>query len=119
MNNSLNNTANIFKALGDTTRLKIIKLIELMENNLCVGMIAQKLDVSQPAVSQHLKILKNAGLVESERIGFHIHYKINNKTLNEYGIDIMALLKTIKNEFKMNKNCELKGQKENCDNLNK
>ncbi len=119
MNNSLNYTANIFKALGDTTRLKIIKLIEMMGNNICVGMIAQKLDISQPAVSQHLKILKNAYLVESERIGFHIHYKIKNTTLNEYGINIMDLLKTISKEFKINKNCELKGEIGKCDNLNK
>ena len=119
MKNSLDNAANIFKALGDTTRLKIIKLIEIMGNNLCVGMIAQKINISQPAVSQHLKVLKNANLVESERIGFHIHYRINTEAFNNFGINIKDLLKPIKFELKNSKNCEFKGQKENCNILNK
>lgn len=95
MNNSLNETADIFKALGDPSRLKIIKLILMNGNNLCVGMIAHRLNISQPAVSQHLKILKNAGLVEGNRMGFHMHYKVNNNSLNNYGININELLNNI------------------------
>ena len=95
MSNSVNSTADIFKALGDPSRLKIIKLILLKGNNLCVGMIAHKLGISQPAISQHLKILKNAGLVEAERIGFHIHYRLKKDALNNYGVNITELLKTI------------------------
>lgn len=119
MNNSLNNTADIFKALGDPSRLKIIKLILTKGNNLCVGMIANKLGISQPAVSQHLKILKNAGLVESDRMGFHMHYSIKYNSLDSYGINITELLKNIEIKYGSNENCEHKGNNNNCDDLNK
>ena len=84
MNNSIINTANLFKALGDETRLKIIKLIALKGNNLCVGMIAKNIEISQPAVSQHLSILKKAGLVKSSRYGSIIHYKMNAGRLESF-----------------------------------
>ena len=119
MNNSLNNTADIFKALGDPSRLKIIKLILLKGNNLCVGMIANKLEISQPAISQHLKILKNAGLVEAERMGFHMHYRVKKDALDNYGINISELLKTIEINYKQDENCEYKGNIDKCDVLNK
>ena len=119
MNNSLNDTADIFKALGDPSRLKIIKLILLKGNNLCVGMIANKLEISQPAISQHLKILKNVGLVEAERMGFHMHYKIKKDSLSNYGIDITRLLNTIDIKYKQNENCENKDDNDKCDDLNK
>ena len=60
-----------------------------------------------------------ANLVESERIGFHIHYRINTEAFNNFGINIKDLLKPIKFELKNSKNCEFKGQKENCNILNK
>ena len=119
MNNSVNITADIFKALGDPSRLKIIKLILLKGNNLCVGMIAHKLEISQPAISQHLKILKNAGLVEAERIGFHIHYKVKKGALNNYGINITELLKAIEVKYKEDENCEHKDDIDKCNDLNK
>ena len=119
MNNSVDNTADIFKALGDPSRLKIIKLILLKGNNLCVGMIAHKLEISQPAISQHLKILKNAGIVEAERMGFHMHYKVKKDALDDYGINIADLLKTIEVKYTENENCEHKGDKEKCEDLNK
>ena len=119
MNNSVENTADIFKALGDPSRLKIIKLILLKGNNLCVGMIAHKLGISQPAISQHLKILKNAGLVEAERMGFHIHYRIKKDALDNYGINITELLNAINIKYKQEENCENKDNNNKCDDLNK
>ena len=112
LSKSVLETVDIFKSLGDATRLKIIKLIVLMGNNLCVGMIAHKLDISQPAVSQHLKILKNTGLVEAERMGFHMHYRVKNGALDEYGIDLNEFLKTIEFDFVVHENCK------SCDSLN-
>ena len=69
-----------FKAMGDATRFKILKL--LSENGrLCVTALANRLQVAQPTVSQHLKVLKVARLVQAERIGNHIHYQIEPTTL--------------------------------------
>ena len=75
----------IFKALGDPTRLKIIRLLASNpERSLCVGALAQRLGITQPAVSQHLKVLKNVGIVNPNRDGFRVHYTINFETLAEF-----------------------------------
>ncbi len=118
LSKSVVDTAEIFKALGDATRLKILKMIAAKGNNLCVGKIACNLSISQPAVSQHLKILKNAGLVEADRQGFHVHYKIRNNALDAYGINAADFLKSFGAEMDLKDNCELKGDKENCNKLN-
>jgi len=73
--------ADIFKALSSPTRLEIITL--LSECSLCVGALAASLNVTQPAVSQHLGILKNAGLVISRKEGYRVHYSINARELNK------------------------------------
>ncbi|MCP4024605.1 MAG: winged helix-turn-helix transcriptional regulator [Desulfobacteraceae bacterium] len=80
-----------FKAIGDATRFRILKL--LSENRkLCVTALANKLEIAQPTVSQHLKILKIARLVQSERIGTHIHYTIEPATLKDLAqqIDVFS-----------------------------
>jgi ArsR family transcriptional regulator, arsenate/arsenite/antimonite-responsive transcriptional repressor len=119
MSDSLvNSTAEIFKALGDQSRLKILRLISKNGNNLCVGMIAGKLDISQPAVSQHLKILKNSGLVMADRKGYHIHYSVNSQALEKYGIDTLQFLKGIDAEINSGSECELRDKKEECESLN-
>ncbi len=61
MTNNINKTADFFKALGDPTRIKILKLL-LSGKKLCVGMIAFKLNITQSAVSQQLKVLKSNGI---------------------------------------------------------
>ena len=55
----------IFKALGEPTRLKILRL--LAEQELCVCDLEEILQMSQPRISQHLKVLKQAGLVKERR----------------------------------------------------
>ena len=81
MENS-DNAVEIFKALGDSTRFKILVLLSTKSNNLCVTAIAEMLNISQPVISQHLKILKNADVVNANRMGNHIHYSINTSTMN-------------------------------------
>lgn len=79
--------AEVFKALGDANRLKIIKLLIInKDEELCVAELAQKLGISQPAVSQHLKILKNIDIVMPKKVGFRVYYKVDTtlmKTLTE------------------------------------
>ncbi len=83
MRDEIYKMSEVFKALGDQTRLKIIKLL-LAPDKLCVGMIAKKIGISQPAVSQHLKTLKNAGILDANRQGFHVHYNVNHEMIAEY-----------------------------------
>ena len=72
----------IYKALSVKSRLRILKLIKNKE--LCVNAITQRLEISQPAVSQHLSILKKTGLVKSSRYGSIIHYKMNKNRLDNF-----------------------------------
>jgi ArsR family transcriptional regulator len=85
--------AEIFKALGDTNRLKIIKLLVFnKDETLCVADLAKKLGISQPAVSQHLKILKNIDIVIPHKIGFHVYYKVNTTLMKTLTGDVEKLL---------------------------
>jgi DNA-binding transcriptional ArsR family regulator len=64
----------IFDALGDGTRRRIFGMIR--RGPLAVGDIAGRLPVSQPAVSQHLRVLREAGLVEAETLGRRRIYRV-------------------------------------------
>lgn len=74
--------AEIFKVLSVETRVRII---ELLKANGALGVkdISGKLGITPPAVSQHLKILKQAGLVRSERQGYWIPYSINEDAMED------------------------------------
>lgn len=63
-----------FRALGDDTRLRIIAL--LAQGELCVCHLQEALGLSQPNVSRHLAILRNAGIVEDRRAGNWVHYRL-------------------------------------------
>ncbi len=68
----------IFKALSDPTRLRLIRLLASnMEEKLCVVDLAVKLGVSQPATSQHLKVLKTVKILYSEKERPKIYYFLN------------------------------------------
>ncbi len=72
--------ADYFKALGVETRLKIIELLK-KRNSLGAKEIARELGITIAAASQHLKILKHIGLVNSRRKGYWIPYSINEEAL--------------------------------------
>jgi ArsR family transcriptional regulator len=76
--------AEMFKALSDPTRLKLVKLLVDHKGALCVNALAHNLGVSQSAVSQHLRILRQAGLVKGDRRGYHVHYFLNQDKLEHY-----------------------------------
>jgi len=66
----------LFKVFGDNTRIRI--LFVLHENELCVKDIAEKLDMTQSAVSHQLKILKQAKLIKNRREGKQIFYALSD-----------------------------------------
>ena len=69
----------IFEALASTPRRKI--LAYLAEVDLTAGEIAARFDMSKPAISKHLQILENAGLVTSEKRGQFVHYSLVRENL--------------------------------------
>ena len=65
-----------FFALGDTTRQQILLVFEPGEE-ICVNAIARLFKISRPAVSHHLKVLRNAELLVCEKRGKEVYYRIN------------------------------------------
>ena len=82
--------ANIIKPLSDETRLRVIQLLE--ERELCVCELIQVLNMSQPIISRHLSVLKNAGLVDDRREGKRVYYSLCNGTDNT---EVKAILKAM------------------------
>lgn len=76
--------AELFKVLGVESRIKIIDLLK-QKGPLYVNEIAQKLGITPSAVSQHLKILRHAGLVRNQRKGFWIPYEVDQAALEQCG----------------------------------
>ena len=62
----------MLKALGDPMRLKIYQA--LLERKHCVRSLSKKLGISESAISQHMKVMKDAGLVYGQKYGYHTHY---------------------------------------------
>ncbi len=86
MNEKIRRLTRFFKALGDETRLCLVALLTEQEpgSALCVGRLAQELDVTPSAVSQHLRVLKDLGLVQAERRGYRVHYFLDSEQLAAY-----------------------------------
>ena len=76
---SLGNFARIFEILGSKTRLKILKMIGKEEK--CVNFISERLMLSQPTVSYHLKLLLNLDLVKQRKSAQWVRYKLNREKL--------------------------------------
>lgn len=77
------------KALADENRLKILQM--LINSDLCVGALAQRLGISKPAVSQHLQILRKAGLVKGEKRGYWTHYVVDRQKMSAIAAEIVAM----------------------------
>ena len=65
----------MFKALSDETRLSIVALLS-WEPTLCVCDLMAVLDIPQPSVSRHMKIMADAGIAEGRREGVLVHYRL-------------------------------------------
>jgi ArsR family transcriptional regulator len=74
----LEKTATVLKLLGDKTRLTIVAILQKRE--CCVCEFLEVFDTSQPSISQHLRKLKDAGLVNEERRGQWIYYSLNQQS---------------------------------------
>jgi ArsR family transcriptional regulator len=83
-------SSEIFKSLSDPTRLRLVQLLNNCQEGfckggpLCVNALAHQLGVTQSAVSQHLRILRQTGLVRGTRHGTFMHYSLNPVGLDQY-----------------------------------
>jgi DNA-binding transcriptional ArsR family regulator len=74
--------ARIFKVLSVETRVRMIELLK--DHPLCVNALAKTLQITPAAVSQHLRVLRDADLVIADKQGYFVHYQVNEKTLAEW-----------------------------------
>ncbi len=84
--------ARICKVLSVETRLRIVLM--LIDGALCVNAIAGRLHVTPAAVSQHLRILRDAELVTASKRGYYVHYTVNETTLARWKKLIGEILDT-------------------------
>jgi len=82
--------ARLLKVLSVGTRVQIVQLLK--GRALCVNALAARLDVTQGAVSQHLRVMRDAGLVVDEKRGYYVHYRLNEDTLAAWREEIDKLL---------------------------
>jgi DNA-binding transcriptional ArsR family regulator len=88
--------AGVFKALGDYNRLCIIYFLANDQTGaLGVNDLGRMLGISQPAVSQHLKILKNVRIIASRKEGNHVYYSFNRESMVRYQENFNELSKSV------------------------
>src|ERR671915_78893 len=73
-----------FKALADPTRIRILNLLAQSEDPLCVCDIVDRFPLGQPAISHHLKVLRETCFVVAERRGTFMYYRVNRACLAEF-----------------------------------
>lgn len=94
--------ASIFKALADESRLRILTMLKqsgccsigtsASDKGLCACDIESQLDLSQPTISHHMKVLREAGLVSAEKVGSWMWYRRNEELLQQIGNSVSTRL---------------------------
>ena len=82
--------ARFLKVLSVDSRVKILELLK--EGPLCVGALSVRLGITQGAVSQHLRIMRDAGILIDDKDGYYVHYRINKNTLEALRDKVDVLL---------------------------
>ena len=83
--------ARIFKVLSVETRVRMIDLLK-KRRALCVNALARALEITPAAVSQHLRVLRDANIVTADKRGYFVHYRVNEKTLAKWCQTARSLL---------------------------
>jgi ArsR family transcriptional regulator len=81
----------VTKALSDPNRVKIVKMLQKKE--MCVCEIQAALEIAQPTVSKHLKVLEDAGLVEYQKDGLWVNYRLADGRSSPYAANLLGNLK--------------------------
>lgn len=81
----------VMKALSDPNRVKIIKLLQ--QKSMCVCELQAALEIAQPSVSKHLKILEEAELVDYQKDGLWVNYYLTDGKKSPYAASVLGNLK--------------------------
>ncbi len=72
--------AALFKAMSHPARVRMLDIIRTANPEICVCDVEANFDLSQPTISHHLKILRDAGLIESEQRGLWVYHRVRPET---------------------------------------
>ena len=78
----------VMKALSDTNRVKILKMLQ--HRMMCVCEIKEALELAQPTISRHLKVLETAGLVDYKKDGLWVNYHITGGDHSPYAANLLG-----------------------------
>lgn len=82
--------ARIFKVLSAVKRVRIIELLK--QQSLCVNALSDELGITIPAVSQHIRILRTAGIIRADKKGYFVYYYLNRDMLKKWNAIARNLL---------------------------
>jgi len=83
--------ARMFKALADPVRLRLVSLIGAHQGGeVCVCELTEAFELTQPTISHHLKVLREAGIIDSERRGTWVYYRLEPAALERMGALLSA-----------------------------
>lgn len=94
----------VLKAIAEETRMSILTL--LLKHNYCVRSLAKELGLSESTISQHLKVLREAGLINGKKRGYFMHYDVERTVLHELAGEIEALAATEPEKGAHHGNCK-------------
>src|SRR4030043_47138 len=87
----MNEFIKVMKALSDPNRVKLLKMLQ--KRTMCVCEIQAALEIAQPTVSKHLKILEDVGLVDREKEGLWVNYSLTDGGRSPYAASLLGNLK--------------------------
>ncbi len=82
--------ASLMKLLAAPARVQIVQLLK--GRTLCVNALAARLGITQGAVSQHLRVMRDSGLVAARKRGYYVHYRLEEKALAKWREAVGRLL---------------------------
>lgn len=83
-------SAKFFKALGDENRLRVLEL--LMSGEKCACNLLEEMKISQPTLSHHMRLLCDAGIVQSRKDGKWVHYSIAKDAISKIDRDLKSVM---------------------------
>ena len=105
MENKYVEAANLFKLFSDSNRLIILSMLSLGE--LCACKILEELNITQPTLSHHMKVLCDCGLVNARRDGKWMHYSLSSGNINKVKNQLNEIIKVPQNRvYKKECSCE-------------
>ena len=104
MSSAPEDVARLCRALSVETRVRMLALLQ--RHSMCVGALARALGISDAAVSQHLRVLRDAELVVAARRGHFVHYTLNPDTMDRWQHAVVGLLSVGDGQTAASSNCE-------------